>query len=784
MRQLLSRALALLRRPLVLLSVLLLAVGGSALVFVPLFGVPGYELGQALTLGVGVLGGVIGVLAAWQERRLIQGRDPRPKDARRFDHPMASAGMAVGAAAFWNVLVLAPPFLVALGYSLLSTRCNPLATMGFFPMLTLPSAILASAAGVLVGFVTRKWWTALALYLLALFISGVVTVWPIYFGPQVFAFNHFLGYFPGPLYDEALVLRDALYWFRLQTLLIAAALWLFTAFCLDMREGRVRRPHFRPASAVLLAAIVFAIAAIEERGPVLGLRMTERHLVDRLGGIRETPNFRIVYFRGKPQEELDRLERDLEFRHHQILSFLGEAPKEKLHVFVYRSPEEKQALVGAGGTQFAKPWQRAVHINDAPFPHPVLKHELLHVMAAPFGTGPFHTTARFGVFAQMAIVEGLAVAGDNRMDDLTLHQWAAAMRKRELAPDLRVVFSPDGFYRVSPSRAYTLSGSFLRFLAETYGTEKLRHLYGAGDFPLAYGKSLDALATEWEQYVDQVPLDARAEAQAEQRFRRPSLFARPCAREVAALEGSAAEFLYSDPAQALELYQRCAKLQPDEPAYKLGQARALARMGREPEADELLARYGETLTDKPSVEAEVAMARGDVAWAMGRPDVATDQYQRVISQQPAPMVDRTARVKLAAVGMPVREQPIHAYFQQGQEDVKLFVLREALEQAPDDPYLHYLIGRRLTQGSAPALAIKHLDRAAKGELPEIIHRETLRLRLQARYLAGDCAGVQEDVQTLPDYGVAFALSSREWAERCDFEARVYKGPLVPEGPFR
>ncbi|MFP2930318.1 hypothetical protein ACLESO_35005, partial [Pyxidicoccus sp. 3LG] len=63
MRQVLTRALGLLRRPAVLAVVLLLAGGGSALVLVPLFGVPGFELSLALSIATGLLGGGTGIAA-------------------------------------------------------------------------------------------------------------------------------------------------------------------------------------------------------------------------------------------------------------------------------------------------------------------------------------------------------------------------------------------------------------------------------------------------------------------------------------------------------------------------------------------------------------------------------------------------------------------------------------------------------------------------------------------------------------------------------------------------
>src|SRR5215218_4883033 len=155
MRQVLLRALALLRRPIVLLLVLLLAGGGSALVALPLFGVPGFELGLALSVGLGLLGGGLGIAAAFQERRLIQGRDPRPRGALRQDGAIGSAWVAVGAALGLCTAVLVPPLLTALLFALLSTACDPFALVGFYPLLTLPSAALAAAAGVFCGFWAR-----------------------------------------------------------------------------------------------------------------------------------------------------------------------------------------------------------------------------------------------------------------------------------------------------------------------------------------------------------------------------------------------------------------------------------------------------------------------------------------------------------------------------------------------------------------------------------------------------------------------------------------------------
>lgn len=156
MRQVLSRARALLGRPAVLATVLLLGGGGAALVLLPLFGVPGFELGLALAIAVGLLGGGTGIAAAAQERRILTGALPRPAGVEASALPGTAVGRALGASAVLNLGVLVPPFVCALLFARLRTACDPFELAGFYPLLTVPSALLASAAGVFLGFATAR----------------------------------------------------------------------------------------------------------------------------------------------------------------------------------------------------------------------------------------------------------------------------------------------------------------------------------------------------------------------------------------------------------------------------------------------------------------------------------------------------------------------------------------------------------------------------------------------------------------------------------------------------
>ncbi|NNB88595.1 hypothetical protein HJC10_18480 [Corallococcus exiguus] len=787
MRQVLPRARALLGRPAVLATVLLLGGGGSALVLLPLFGVPGFELGLALSIAVGLLGGGTGIAAAAQERRILTGAAPMPARVEASALPGTAVGRALGASVVLNLGVLVPPFVCALLFARLRTACDPFELAGFYPLLTIPSALVASAAGVLLGFATARPRSAAGLYALLLLASLGVTVWPIVFGPQVFAFNIFLGHLPGPLYDEALQMTAALGWFRLETLLWVGAFAGLALALLDVRTGRLTLKGARPGGLLgLVLPCALGIVWLEARAPQLGLRMSDTYLSEQLGGVRETEHFVLHYPRGKARQDVDRMARDLEFRFTQTAGFLGVAPTERVRVWLYRSEEEKQRLVGAGRTQFAKPWRTELHIQDKPFPHSTLHHELAHVMAGPAGSGFFRVTTRLGVWPLMGVIEGLAVAADDPVQgELTLHQWAAGMRRQGLAPDMRDLMGPKGFYQSAPARAYTVAGSFLRYLADTYGADKLRAVYAHADFNEAYGRPLDELVTEWERTLDALPLDASALARAFARFRTGSLFTRACAREVARLSDSARESLASDPQDALQRYQRAARLQPEEPSYQLGQAVALDALERGPDAAKVLATLADQVKDRPTLAAEVAVARADVALHLEDVEGSRAFLQAALAMDPGPELTRTAQVKLAALETPSRRAPIEAYFRAPQEELRLLLLDRALLASPMDPWLHYLLGRRLHQVGAPALAGEQLQRALSDTtLPEAIRREATRLRIEAAYLAGDCGAVRHEVGALPDYGAAFRASASEWQARCDFEQTAYRGPLVPRQAFR
>jgi hypothetical protein len=780
MGQPLPRLRALLRMRPAQGAVAAIGLAGAGLTFLPLVGVPGYELAEAVTLLCGLLGPLLGCAAFRAEQAGLRGGATSFAPAPT---PAAALGRAVGTALGAGLAAALVPLTFSTARAALGTPCDPWRGLAFFPVLVLPSLLLAVLLGVAAAAASDRragTWLAWALPFTGL---TALTVTPLVAGPQVFAFHHLGGYFPGPLYDETVSLTGAVGWFRLQTLLLCAAL-AAGLIATTTREGRLSPRETTPLPLALSGLLALGAVGMEGAAPTLGFRMSDAALAERLGGVRDTAHFRIHHPRGKPRDELEHLARDLEFRREQVREFLGAVSEQRTTVWLHRSAEEKHRLVGAAATQFAKPWRGELHVNDAPFPHPVLKHELVHVLAAPFGSGPFAVTSRLGAWPNAGIIEGLAVAVDEPVGDLSLHDGAAGMRRKGLLPDVERLLTPLGFYGVASSRAYAAAGSFLRWLGELEGPERLRALYAHGDFQAVYGVPASELKARWERFLDGRTLDDVAVNLAFSRFRGESLFARPCARELAALVDEAQQELRGDPARAAELFARCAALQPDEPGHAVGRARALITLERAEDAESLLGPLSERLRDRAGLRAEVELMRADAAFgARKEASEVAAHLEQVLALSPPPATARQALLKKAALGSPLRDA-LWAWFLPAPDDARLALLQRALATAPADAWGNYLLGRRLALGTAPLLARPHLEAALAGSLPPLLREEALRASLLAAFLAGDCAGVRSLSDRAQQASGSLRAAAADWVQRCTFEERTFSGPLVPTGPFR
>ncbi len=742
-------ALALARRPAVRAGAALLFVLGAASGSLPLLDAPGYELGEAAALLAAVLAPFVGVAAA----RLELG-------ARRG----AASPLAAWAGA---TLVLAALVGAAIAGALLRAALGPCAALGrataFVPLLALPTVLLGAALAVAVAFaVGGRRAASAALYALVAAASLAVSLRAAYRGPAAFVFDPLLGAWPGPIYDEVLVpdLRALL-------LRAAAAAEAIAVACAAEAFVRARRRAPRAVAGPVAAALAAALALLACHAGLaaLGLSGSREALSRALGARREGPRCTLLLPSEKPPAAADALLAECEFQLADVARALGIAPPARVTAYVYRSADEKRRLVGAAGTEYAKPWLAELHLVDAPLPHPLLRHELVHVVGAAIAGGPLGVPARAGVLVSAGLVEGLAAALETPRGRWTVHEWSRAARDLGLLPDVAATFGPAGFYAQPPARAYTAAGSFVAFLLERHGAERVRTAYRTGDVAAAVGAPLRTLADEWARYLDGVaPSPGLLEA-ARSRLGRRSLFARPCAREVAALEARAASAASSGrTAEACALYEAAAARAGSAASLKAaGDVRA--RAGDLGGAAEAYRAAGVAAApDDLALRAALSAAEGDLAWRRDEVAAAVSAWAAALRSHPDAPEARLLEAKTVAASDATLGPAARPYLL-GDGDPAIALARVA---SVPHPLSAYLLARALRARGEAAAAVPELERAARGRLPADLAREAELLLGEARCAAGAPAAGEETLRGLAGPGAAAAerLRVEEALRRC------------------
>jgi hypothetical protein len=357
----------------------------------------------------------------------------------------------------------------------------------------------------------------------------------------------------------------------------------------------------------------------------------------------------------------------------------------------------------------------------------------------------------------MGLVEGTAEAADTSDPDgaSTIHQEAAAMIADGLAPPLASVVGA-GFTTQSGARAYTLAGSFTAFLLETRGADRLRALYrSAGNFSDVYRTPLANLEEEWRRFLSKQTLSDRDRARAAESFRRPAIFKKVCARELAARVAEARGLERVAPARAVALLEDTCRDDPHEPTFRLELAQARAFAGDRRAALEALGRIAADADVTRPLHASAASLAAEIQFHEGDFVNAAVEQRRALSLATEDGERRLATVKLRALETASgRETLGRALFGDelgggGADPVLTFhLISEYARLHPEDRTGPYLVGRQLLSRS-PAQALPFLRRACDDdprppaakpdgtELPPLFERECRRMVAEAAYRQGD-----------------------------------------------
>ena len=749
-----------------------------ALMFVPLFNVLGFELSFAVALLASVAS--LDLSAAFVRTiRALPHNHIEDTDA-----PTTTVLATVAGAAVLNLSLLLIPLVIVCLNALRARTCDWEFGLKAFALLPGGSVVLASAIGVVVAMACgrQRRLGAVAPYLLVI-ASALYSIWQFYAAPPVFSYNLFVGYFPGNLYDENISLVAPFYAARLYHCLLVAALVAAASALIDIPTYSLtlrRSPSGSRAMCWVMSATCAAVAlGLSFESGSLGFSIDASDIKRHLSGTYETDNFVIHYPRGGTIErEIEHIARDHEFRYAQLVRTFGVEVQRKITSFYFASPQDKFRYMGARNVYMAKPWRHEIYLHHYPFPHQILRHEIAHVLAGEFGDDIFHVSVRSGLRFNVGLIEGIAVAADwpdHFTRSLTPHQSVKAMQELGVAPRIDQIMST-GFLSFSSARSYTVAGSFVKFLLDTHGAPSVRRLYrSGGDFPAAFGQPRHQLVTAWRAYINEIQLPPGSADVVRERFRRPSIFHRPCphatARRIAAADRHAANHKWNS---AVSLLRAVCSDAPREPIYQLRLARLLLRKGSPGKATQRLREVAVAKDVSSTLRARAFMELAGIAVRAGQ----TSEGITLLTQASQLKLDDTtlrnveAR-KLALSYTGRASSSLIAYFfadPKSPSTSSTLIGHAAAMVAIDSEFGlgHYLLGRSQRSAGTHGIAAQSLKTALTKGLPSPrFVREAARTLAESAFLAGDYATVRYAAQLLvkDDQPAVTRLYGADWLER-------------------
>lgn len=715
-------------------AALVLGLGVGSL---PGFGGPGYEI--ALVSGL-LLPVVVCVCVAHHLSRAAQ-RSMAPFDA-------LSRGAATGVATFGALLFTTLIHGVRVGFCDL---WSGLVIMVLGPAFGLTLAgVWGWVAEEASRFVSRSRLRSIVRVGLALAgpLGGVViSLFRYYTSPMIFAYDPFVGYFSGTIYDTVIEF-GTLATYRLGTMASLLAITIGATHLARGNEPRLGARGVwirRPGVLLLGLAALIASVSITVEGPVLGHWTTRSTIEQELGGRVDGERCLVIHARTIERERVRLFAAECEAHITLNEVWWGARGPDKITAFLFTDEDQKARLMGASGTNIAKPWRAEIYVQNTDFPHRVLQHELMHAIAGQVGEGPFDIGGYWGGWLpNPGLIEGVAVAGAPKEDDLSAMEWAKTMQDLQILPRLDKLFSL-GFLGESSSMAYTVSGAFVGWAHDKYGAKPVRDWYSGRSVDEAFGKSLHVLEQEWLADVSAIELPEAARIQATARFDRPGFFARRCPRIVDKCRDDADTLAAAgDTEGALAKIAEARAWEPDNPALPLDEASTLLR----DDPDRALELYASIADD----EDQPRYARDRAIEALGdsmlkRDDVegARAAYADLIDRTIDESKLRTLHVKLAAAKGDEKMRAAIVTLLLGQGDQKpdrtaAAVLLGMLDaERPQDGLPAYLLGRYFVDVPDYPKAETYFTSALsrKLEVPRV-RIEALRLRLLASVGALDC----------------------------------------------
>ncbi|MFO1076255.1 MAG: hypothetical protein U1E73_00850 [Planctomycetota bacterium] len=249
----------------------------------------------------------------------------------------------------------------------------------------------------------------------------------------------------------------------------------------------------RPTLAALLTSALWGSACLQAQTPAAVLAA--------LTGVEHTAHFEVHYRPGSRAEAaVDRVLALVEDDLARILKEVGlERFDHVIRLYLYDDVAELQRLTGVPSGGHSTTLESHLPCDN----DQTRVHELVHVVAEQFEE---HGSEPRNLF----FAEGLANAVLRFVSGVSVDAVAAFYHRRGRLPAMAEIQALDDFYSWLSQRpgfnGYDVAGSWMRYLLDRYGAERVRRYYKGVPPDQAFGENLAELEHGWHARLDQVKL--------------------------------------------------------------------------------------------------------------------------------------------------------------------------------------------------------------------------------------------------------------------------------------
>ncbi|MDA9951084.1 hypothetical protein N9D31_00790 [Oligoflexaceae bacterium] len=366
----------------------------------------------------------------------------------------------------------------------------------------------------------------ICIYLLVSLTVGSV----LWFFPQKRLVSVFIGFIHGPIYDNWIPVDGGIFFARLAHIGLAITLMTLIWY----RRKRSYTIALSTLATISLGLFIYS-ATFPSVGNGTGVLRDNFTSSYKHGGL--TMHYVEGVDKNINEKRIKRIFKDAVFNYEDLSEILG-VQDAKVDVYLYPDQHSKKLWFGGGATDVADVVGPSIHITFSQWPHPTLRHELVHALASEFA---FYG---LGFHPNMALTEGLAVALAPNERSLTLDHASAALIKQGRLPNLENLFSLL-FWKEAGRRAYTVSGSIIAFVVREYGFRAVRDLYSGKSWQKSLGEAKEVTLKKWREHVEKVSVGRSDDLLAERLYRYSGIVSDRCPHSKSDLAQSRDENIFN-----------------------------------------------------------------------------------------------------------------------------------------------------------------------------------------------------------------------------------------------